>query len=100
MRSQPGFLATTSGMCSERGVAADLGLADRRYYAVEIFPHDRNPVHESPIRFLFARNPLIANPALPYVGLMLFGRAGQSVRVLHPSANRYQSGNVSVTIGQ
>ncbi len=48
---------------------------------------------------LFARNPLIANPALPYVGLMLFGRAGQSVRVLHPSTNRYQSGNASVTIG-
>ncbi len=53
MRSPPGYSATTSGLCSERGVAADLGLAGRRYYAVEIFPHNhnRNPAHESSIRF-------------------------------------------------
>lgn len=39
------------GLCSERGIAADLGLDGRRYYAVEVFPHHRNPVPESPIRF-------------------------------------------------
>ena len=51
-RTAPMFRSVLEfGMCSERGVAADLGLAGRRYYAVEIFPHSRNPAHESPIRF-------------------------------------------------
>lgn len=51
-RTAPMFRsALRFGLCGERGVAADLGLAGRRYYAVEIFPHNRNPVPESPIRF-------------------------------------------------
>ncbi|MCY3821310.1 MAG: hypothetical protein OXH52_18475 [Gammaproteobacteria bacterium] len=51
-RTAPMFRSVLQfGLCSEQGVAADLGLAGRRHYAVEVAPHDRNPAHESPIRF-------------------------------------------------
>ncbi|MDE0224572.1 MAG: hypothetical protein OXP28_05495 [Gammaproteobacteria bacterium] len=51
-RTAPMFWSVLQfGLCSDQGVAADLGLAGRRHYAVEVSPHDRNPAHESPIRF-------------------------------------------------
>ena len=51
-RTAPMFWSVLQfGLCSEQGVAADLGLAGRRHYAVEVSPHDRNPAHESSIRF-------------------------------------------------
>lgn len=51
-RTAPMFWSVLEfGLCSEQGVAADLGLAGRRHYAVEVVPHDRNPAQESPFRF-------------------------------------------------
>jgi len=39
------------GLCSEQGIAADLDLAGRRFYAVDVFPHHTDSARGSRIRF-------------------------------------------------
>lgn len=39
------------GLCSEQGIAADLDLAGRQFYAVDVFPHHSDSARDSRIRF-------------------------------------------------
>ncbi len=66
----PAVVLALVGLAAVSGVALAAGRADRAAAAIALYVS----------ACLFGRNPLIANPSLPYVGLLLFAHAASRTR--------------------